>query len=112
MLPNLYCLYSFNSVSHCQGFSQLRQQFPSLPPCKGENGEAAVSSPILAAFASQRRHFTQFPPILMAQNSQYGGCSRASRHSLRRQFSQLCQMRSTTPAKPVLPTQLVNLAGS
>jgi hypothetical protein len=80
--------YVYSDYSGSSAVSPLWRQSLSLPLCSGENVAAAPTSLIVAAFATQRWLLPCFMPHFVAQNSQYGGCSRASRRSQRRQFSQ------------------------
>jgi hypothetical protein len=64
---------------------------PSLSPCKCKILAAADVSLIPAAFTPLRWLLPYLPPLLVAQDSQFGGVSHVSRRSLRRQFSQSCQ---------------------
>src|SRR5688572_8659903 len=67
-----------------------RWLFPYFPPDNADYAAAAPTSLIVAAFVPIRWLLPCLPPLIVAQSSQSGGCSRAYRRVIRRQFSLLC----------------------
>jgi hypothetical protein len=83
-------LYFALSTLYCALFGN---NFPYSRQDNAHYAAAAPSSPVVAAFAPIRWRVSSLSPFFVAQKLQLSGCPRASRHSLRRQFSRLCHNR-------------------
>src|SRR5690349_19187516 len=79
----------FLSFSPCVSLAEMVVKAAAVSGAaadKGENAAAALPSAVVAAHAPIRWLLSCPPPFIVAQNSQFSGCSRACRRSLRRQF--------------------------
>jgi hypothetical protein len=85
--PLLLCL----SVPLCYAFLFIviaRQFAPVYPPDNAHCAAAAPASRVVAAFTPLRWLFPCLLPLVVAQKSQIGGCSRLCRRTIRQQIGE------------------------
>jgi hypothetical protein len=86
LLDLLNVLWTMASRAAAQGYDTNGSNFSCFHRAIAHCATAAPSSRVVAAFAPLRWLLSCLLPLVMAQNSQLSGCSRACCRTLRRQF--------------------------